>query len=63
MIVDNHTKLQKMSLYTSNSRPLSNTKPNRVDSQSTPGHNVVLTEPEVSEGDPLTDTKELITII
>ena len=51
-----------MPLYTYNSRPWSNNKPNRVETQSTYGPNVFQTKPEVSEGDPLTDTKELITI-
>ena len=51
-----------MPLYTSNSRPWSNNKSNRVETQSTYGPNVVPTKPEVSEGDPPTDTKELITI-
>ena len=39
-----------------------NDKPKRVETQSTYGPNVFLTKPEVSEGDPPTDTKELITI-
>ena len=51
-----------MLLYTSNSRPWSNNKSNRVATQSTNGPNVVLTKPEVSKGDPPTYNKELITI-
>ena len=48
-----------MPLYTYNSRPWSKIKPNRVESQSTYGPNVVLTRPEVSEGDPPTDIEQL----
>ena len=36
-------------------------KPKRVETQSTYGPNVFPTKQEVSEGDPFTDTKELIT--
>ena len=38
-----------------------NDKPKRVETQSTYGPNVFPTKQEVSEGDPPTDTKELIT--
>ena len=48
-----------MPLYTYNSRPWRKIKPNRVESQSTYGPNVVLTRLEVLEVGPPTDTKEL----